>query len=1371
MAINAIDAVWIAAAALATKATSRKTTKFDLQDVCFEASTILDLAKQITEEDIDISTVLVTATAHAEGSEANYLVDEHGLRRVSYIGEFSGVKECPLTDVINEGRSFQVIQKLSDTTKTFEFMNRGYTEQFKKGFSTKGKRTVVTEWFVSGDPTRYDVVGAFNELNKVDWKQSTNVAVGDIVYIYVSKGVQAVRYKCKVNKVDLPTPEIDDSKFNLSGEFDGSYGRYMEIELIKELKGDLFSKVALEKHGFASPQSPVRVIPQVKEYLDLVQKLQEAQELDADIHDGSYEMVRETINAYANMGDIDSLDYKDLNLVYLMSVGTWKQKIPAKKKTIADSNLPQTGKDRLADILNKVWSKAENFEYQNEEKGRPSIGMFGTEFFTFLGKTDETSPRNFIKMCIDIKDMTDEQAILERCGETLTDKFRGMKAASASMILHCLKPTVFPIFNSNMGADDIFVYLGAEMKRKTEIYSYIKNVGLVKKLRDDNFSVKNYRIFDTAAWDIGSLKEHTNIDYLSLLEYLENNRGIPYSNPEAPGLDQNEKDRLLTVKAQGQNAVNEMKKMVKLCKKKFGLDKCEPMSWLDGSNTKTRNYLWAQLKKSEYGDNPISISLFVEMSPEMNKARYRFSLEVKNDCTDKAQMQKYHSYFDIPLQAKSSLVFVVGSNDFSSFFTVDETVPEIKKKISDGTYKKVQLCRIKEWDEYSTNDDIEAAMLTAVEELMPFYNHVIGAEENEYWPSLEKYNPGITCEQWQKFILEDVKKYPDTLELLDTMVINGGKATCKFLSEQLGVETSACISRGANFGRRAAKFFEIEEYKNKDGKDTPFVTCFVGRYVENNLYEWKLRDELKEALESNMIRNVREQVKKGKEVLAKYNSRVCYDKNMILYGPPGTGKTYNTIIYAVAICDGKSLSEVESMPYNEVLGRYKELKDKEKRIAFTTFHQSYGYEEFIEGIKPKMDSASKDIEYTIKDGVFKAFCDRAGQKKAAADVQVRDGARVWNVILGGNEHPELKQKCFDEGTIRIGWDEWPEVIDEETENLNDKERRILLNFQEEMEIGDIVVARSTASAVDGVGIICGEAEIDDAVKGYSRKRKVEWIHKGDNIEIIDLNGGTRLDRKSVYELGRINASDVLSRIPDTSKVKVEEETRPYVFIIDEINRGNISKIFGELITLIEPTKRKGASEGMEAMLPYSNKPFGVPNNVYIIGTMNTADRSIALMDTALRRRFQFIEKMPDVNVLRKIGADKVNEAGVELDVAVMLEMINERIEYLFDREHTIGHAFFTGLKDEPTVTKLADIFKKSVIPLLQEYFYEDYSKIMLVLGDNGKEHDGQKFILATETKANTIFRGDTSDIDIPDFSYTIQESAFLDIMSYIEIKG
>ena len=235
---------------------------------------------------------------------------------------------------------------------------------------------------------------------------------------------------------------------------------------------------------------------------------------------------------------------------------------------------------------------------------------------------------------------------------------------------------------------------------------------------------------------------------------------------------------------------------------------------------------------------------------------------------------------------------------------------------------------------------------------------------------------------------------------------------------------------------------------------------------------------------------------------------------------------------------------------------------------------------------------------------------------------------------------------------------------------------------------------------------------------------------------------------------------------EKTEVSFEPETKPFVFIIDEVNRGNISKIFGELITLIEETKRAGAPEAMEATLPYSGEPFSVPSNVYILGTMNTADRSIALMDKALRRRFRFEEMMPNADVLREIGADMVDD----LDVAAMLEKINERITYLYDREHTIGHAFFTGLKDDPTVEKLASIFSKSVIPLLQEYFYEDYRKIQLVLGDNGKTNAEHKFIKDMDVVAGSIFKGNVEDIvDLPEKKFEINESALYKIDSYKEI--
>ena len=186
-------------------------------------------------------------------------------------------------------------------------------------------------------------------------------------------------------------------------------------------------------------------------------------------------------------------------------------------------------------------------------------------------------------------------------------------------------------------------------------------------------------------------------------------------------------------------------------------------------------------------------------------------------------------------------------------------------------------------------------------------------------------------------------------------------------------------------------------------------------------------------------------------------------------------------------------------------------------------------------------------------------------------------------------------------------------------------------------------------------------------------------------------------------------------------------------------------------------------EALSVSLPYSDESFSVPANVYIVGTMNTADRSIAMMDTALRRRFRFIEMMPESNVLKDIKVGNIN-------ISAILEAINERITYLFDREHTIGHAFFTGLRgDNATIENLGRIFEKSIIPLLQEYFYEDYHKIQLVLGDNAKSSNEYKFIIEETKKWDNVFRGNLDDLDIPDKIYNINKQAFTNENSYLEI--
>jgi 5-methylcytosine-specific restriction protein B len=274
---------------------------------------------------------------------------------------------------------------------------------------------------------------------------------------------------------------------------------------------------------------------------------------------------------------------------------------------------------------------------------------------------------------------------------------------------------------------------------------------------------------------------------------------------------------------------------------------------------------------------------------------------------------------------------------------------------------------------------------------------------------------------------------------------------------------------------------------------------------------------------------------------------------------------------------------------------------------------------------------------------------------------------------------------------------------------------------------------------------------------------------------------------------------------DTEAGEVEYEIRPGAFkelcrkarqapdqrfamVIDEINRGNISKIFGELITLIEPDKRDpldGSKPPIELTLAYSGEKFSVPANVDIIGTMNTADRSLALLDTALRRRFEFVPLMPDTRS-EKDPADPdsaplaalvvTTDAGL-IDLRLLLQRMNERIEALYDRDHCIGHAYFTGLaaeKDGPLrFEALVTTFRHRILPLLEEYFFEDWRKIRLVLADNQKGDPAIQFIRESvdhEQDLSTLFGNDHGlDSYATKRRYSLQESAFSQPLAYMAI--
>ena len=418
-------------------------------------------------------------------------------------------------------------------------------------------------------------------------------------------------------------------------------------------------------------------------------------------------------------------------------------------------------------------------------------------------------------------------------------------------------------------------------------------------------------------------------------------------------------------------------------------------------------------------------------------------------------------------------------------------------------------------------------------------------------------------------------------------------------------------------------------------------------------------------------------------------------KNIILYGPPGTGKTYITAKYAVELC--KKNPDISRITPNKVLSsdEYNELRDKYKkliednRIVFITFHQSYGYEEFIEGIKPKMNETDNSkLEYRIEDGVFKKFCIGADPSCILTE----------HKVTGDSESISVSN---------------PTGVD--------------------LTLGQINQTENYEAVTEG----------NDKPKEEDKNEESQ-AHKTDD-----------------------NTQKTIVKNNDNTKNKASNN---FVFIIDEINRGNISRIFGELITLIEPNKRLGGKEETRARLPYSGDRFGVPGNVYILGTMNTADRSIALIDTALRRRFHFVEMMPNTKILETAI---IKDGSKAVNIMSMLERINKRIEYLYDREHTIGHGFFTSLikKENQNMDNLKDIFKNKIIPLLQEYFYDDYKKIQLVLGDDDKNiGEEYKFVKEISDEKEKIFKGsDDIGFDIPQVRYEINPVAFKNIESYIKI--
>lgn len=407
--------------------------------------------------------------------------------------------------------------------------------------------------------------------------------------------------------------------------------------------------------------------------------------------------------------------------------------------------------------------------------------------------------------------------------------------------------------------------------------------------------------------------------------------------------------------------------------------------------------------------------------------------------------------------------------------------------------------------------------------------------------------------------------------------------------------------------------------------------------------------------------------------------------NQILFGPPGTGKTYHTIETAVRAAEPEFFWQTRE----ELKSEYDRLVT-EKRIRFVTFHQSYGYEEFVEGLS--VQSVEGEVVYYERDGIFKQIVDDA----------------MKHQISKNSASSDVFDSC---------WLQFLEQLENDEDGVKINTKRTFF----------------TVTAIDN-GTIRFEKDKGTSVHSLNVKT-LKAIFDGERV----INGGL-----NPYYSALINyLRSITEKLPDT---KIERQN--FVLVIDEINRGNISKIFGELITLLEPSKRHGSDEALALALPYSGETFKVPDNLYIIGTMNTADRSLSTMDTALRRRFDFVEMMPKPELLQ-------SKVVSGIDLTELLKTMNQRIEVLYDREHALGHAFLMPVKElvdagdqDGAFTELVRVFQNKIIPLLQEYFFDDWAKIRLVLGDNQRIKDLQfiEEVVLNNGELNQLF-GANHNID------------------------
>lgn len=428
------------------------------------------------------------------------------------------------------------------------------------------------------------------------------------------------------------------------------------------------------------------------------------------------------------------------------------------------------------------------------------------------------------------------------------------------------------------------------------------------------------------------------------------------------------------------------------------------------------------------------------------------------------------------------------------------------------------------------------------------------------------------------------------------------------------------------------------------------------------------------------------------------------NKNLILTGAPGIGKTFLATELA------------------------HELGADDKYICKVQFHPSYDYTDFVEGIRPMKDSS-----FRRTDGEFKAFCKRALLAQNTDTDMLADlnsDPKVWKVSLKGTYDNDVRRDCLDNGYIRIGWPAYGNIDFSEYNPAVTEGKSALKAFQSSMQIGDIIVSCYTENLTDAIGIVTGDYDYREDGGDYPRYRTVKWLVKDIRENIMEINGGKRFTLSTVYlsNIKPVAALELAKKNSVSSKIPTN---KPFVFIIDEINRGELSKIFGELFGAIEIGYRgeKGRVRTQYQNLITEGDPykdgFFVPENVYIIGTMNDIDRSVESMDFAMRRRFAWKEVTARESYDAIIG-NNTEFKGDKVEVKKRMERLNAEIEKRLGRSFQIGAAYFLKLNDND----FDALWRNHLEGLIFEYFRG--------------ERDAQKKV----NELHAIYNGEQSDTNI-----------------------